>query len=176
MILSIETIEKILIYLNIILNNKFVITGSIADFFNIGYDQIHDIDIFMDSQDYLDQKSNINSSDSMKYMKSMIGIKTNKGTALHKYYYKNICGIDITVVNKEYGWRFGNIRKTILSDQDISLVEINNVKYKIFSPIARINQLSKHNYTKKHSDYINKVKRAILRVEIYKEKFGVDEA
>lgn len=173
MILSEEIIEKILFDLSKLLDNQFIITGSIADFFHIGYKDIHDVDIFLKDIDFISNKNNLSLNNDISYVSSLIGIKTKKGTALHKYKYKNLYDIDITTVDQSYGWIFGRIKKPFLEDGDITIVSMKEKKYKIFSPMVRINQLSKNNYTKKHPNYELKVEKAIKRAKIYEEKYGI---
>lgn len=171
MTLTKEQIQETIEFLYYKLNNEFILTGSFADNCHIGWQTINDIDIYMISDSYIKIKNNIQEAD-MLYMKSFTGIKRNKGNTLHKFLYKS-CPVDISVIEPCYGWRFGNIRKSMLEEQDLTIIEVNNKQYKIFSPIVRINQLQSHNYTKRNPQYEEKVAKAIDRVAKYAEMFNI---
>jgi hypothetical protein len=173
MSLNDKAIADILSVLSNKFNDRFIITGSFADYCHVGYNDINDIDIYMTNTDFNLLHTKIYEPPKFIFVQKFIGIKKNLGNTLYKFIYKDY-KIDITVIDPIlYGWRYGNVRKNALDKTDISEIQINNKLYKIFSPIVRINQLASHNYTKKNPNYEDKVAKANLRTEKYEKLFGL---
>jgi hypothetical protein len=139
------------------LYDYWILTGSCSDMFNIGYNDIEDIDIIVEANNFyaIDlPKEKFNLIYSLKHKKD--------SHLLNRYLYNSI-QIDILV-------------KTLLQT-DISTVDIdlgNNNKIKSCDINTRYLQLINHNYKESFSNYDIKIKKVQERILKYKNLLFAD--
>jgi len=164
MSVSVDIIKKILLEIGKPYNYQMIITGSCADMFNIGYDNIDDIDIIIDETIFNTNK------DSMLNYEHIISLKSKiDGHILDRYEYKYIdeknsilkIRIDFLVKNKD------------IIEKETYITKEYNISYIIISPQKRYNQLLNHNYRKSASNYEEKIKKVKNRIMLYENFLGI---
>lgn len=146
-----DTIKQILVELSDILSDQYIVTGSCADMFNIGYKEVEDFDLVIEETVYhaLHQKhkSSLKQRHTLKHKKD--------GHILKRCTYKNY-KVDLMIKKKE------------LIDKDITKVDIDNHKIMIFGNHARYNQLQTYNYRNTSPVAHKKYPKVFYRIEQYK--------
>lgn len=146
-----DTIKQILVELSDILSDQYIVTGSVADFFNIGYTDIEDFDFVIEETVY----NSIQKEKLIVFKKPSILKHKKDGHILKRCTYKNY-KVDLMIKKKE------------LIDKDITKVDIDNHKIMIFGNHARYNQLQTYNYRNISPVAHKKYPKVSSRIEQYK--------
>ena len=152
MAIEANILKQILVEMCEILSDQYIVTGSCADFFNIGYTQVEDFDLIIEETIYnnLPKKN-------MSVFKEMSILRHKKdGHIFKSLLYKNY-GIDLM------------IKKESLIDKDVHSVNVQNKSILIFGNQARYEQLKNYNYREASPKHDIKYKKMSERVQIYKE-------
>lgn len=152
MIIEANILKQILVEMCEILSDQYIVTGSCADFFNIGYTQVEDFDLIIEETIY-----NNLPKENMSVFKEIYTLRHKEdGHILKNLLYKNY-GIDLM------------IKKESLIDKDIHSVNVQNKSILIFGNQARCEQLKNYNYREISPEQQIKYKKMSERIQIYKD-------
>jgi hypothetical protein len=162
-----EYIDILLEIINLV-DNKIILTGSIADYFWTGYSDISDIDFVMNKTSFINT-FNVKSCRNIYVMKDKLYLQQSSG---YKVVFQPHRIHEGLVYTGQYKDPKNKIDIILLKDSDYiknySTISIKNIPIKIMTIKDRIISLSRCGYNK---DINQKYSKLQDRINLYKTKY-----